>query len=68
MAALGHPLVGDLTYGADPTLAERLGLTRQWLHAYRLEFAHPSSGRTVTFTSDYPEDLETALARLRSDA
>jgi 23S rRNA pseudouridine1911/1915/1917 synthase len=68
MSALGHPLVGDLTYGADPTMAERLGLTRQWLHAYRLEFAHPSSGRTVTFTSDYPEDLETALARLRSDA
>ncbi|MCC3762064.1 RluA family pseudouridine synthase [Glycomyces sp. TRM65418] len=68
MAALGHPLAGDLTYGADPTLAERLGLTRQWLHAYRLEFAHPATGRPVTFTSDYPEDLDTALARLRSDA
>ncbi len=41
-SALGHPLVGDVTYGADPTMAERLGLTRQWLHAYRLEFAHPA--------------------------
>ncbi|WP_030158493.1 RluA family pseudouridine synthase [Glycomyces sp. NRRL B-16210] len=66
-SALGHPLAGDLTYGADPRLAEKLGLTRQWLHAYRLEFAHPATGRTVTFTSDYPEDLEAALARLRVD-
>ncbi|MEU6861339.1 RluA family pseudouridine synthase [Glycomyces sp. NPDC046736] len=66
-SALGHPLAGDLTYGADPVLAERLGLTRQWLHAYRLEFAHPATGRAVTFTSDYPEDLATALARLRAD-
>ncbi|GAA2285036.1 RluA family pseudouridine synthase [Glycomyces scopariae] len=66
-SALGHPLAGDLTYGADPVLAERLGLTRQWLHAYHLEFVHPGTGRTVTFTSDYPDDLATALARLRAD-
>ena len=33
MAALRHPCVGDLTYGADPTLSARLGLSRQWLHA-----------------------------------
>ena len=33
MAALKHPCVGDLTYGADPTLAKRVGLQRQWLHA-----------------------------------
>ncbi|SDD18752.1 RluA family pseudouridine synthase [Glycomyces harbinensis] len=67
-SALGHPLAGDLTYGADPTMAEKLGLTRQWLHAYRLEFVHPTQGRTVTFTSEYPEDLATALARLRADS
>src|SRR5690606_6590916 len=41
MAALRHPCVGDLTYGADPRLAERLGLSRQWLHAVRLGFTHP---------------------------
>lgn len=64
-SALGHPLVGDATYGADPTMAERLGLGRQWLHAYRLEFVHPVRGGTVTFTSEYPADLELALARLR---
>lgn len=67
-SALGHPLVGDLTYGADPTMAEKLGLTRQWLHAYRLEFVHPTRGGTVTFTSEYPADLESALARLRADS
>ena len=42
MAALRHPCVGDLTYGADPTLAARLGLHRQWLHARRLGFEHPA--------------------------
>ncbi len=41
-AALRHPCVGDLTYGADPTLAARLGLTRQWLHARELAFEHPA--------------------------
>ncbi len=44
-SALRHPCVGDLTYGADPTLAARLGLTRQWLHAGELAFMHPSYGR-----------------------
>lgn len=44
MAAHRHPCVGDLTYGADPTIAKRLGLTRQWLHAVRLGFEHPGTG------------------------
>jgi len=64
-SALRHPCVGDLTYGADPTLAARLGLTRQWLHARELAFIHPSSGEEVRFVSDYPDDLERALAILR---
>jgi 23S rRNA pseudouridine1911/1915/1917 synthase len=64
-AALRHPLVGDLTYGADPTLATRLGLTRQWLHAYSLSFAHPSDGHLVEYSSPYPPDLAAALATLR---
>ncbi|HEY7597930.1 MAG TPA: RluA family pseudouridine synthase [Actinophytocola sp.] len=63
-AALRHPCAGDLTYGADPVLAKRLGLTRQWLHARRLAFDHPADGRRVEFTSDYPEDLRAALDRL----
>jgi 23S rRNA pseudouridine1911/1915/1917 synthase len=61
MSAVKHPCAGDLTYGADPVLAARLGLTRQWLHAVRLGFTHPGTGEHVTFTSDYPDDLRHAL-------
>jgi len=65
MTALKHPCVGDLTYGADPTLAKRLGLSRQWLHAVRLGFEHPESGEYVTYESDYPVDLAAALEKIR---
>ena len=68
MAALRHPCVGDLLYGADPVLAARLGLTRQWLHAVSLTFTHPADGREVTFTSDYPADLAHALDILRAES
>ena len=61
MAAVRHPCVGDLAYGADPTLAARLGLTRQWLHAARLGFAHPAHGEWVEFESPFPADLQHAL-------
>jgi 23S rRNA pseudouridine1911/1915/1917 synthase len=64
-AALRHPCVGDLTYGADPVLAARLGLERQWLHAVGLAFEHPGSGEWVEFTSPYPGDLDHALELLR---
>ena len=68
MAAMRHPIVGDLTYGADPVLAQRLGLQRQWLHAVELAFDHPATGERITVASPYPEDLETALARLAEGA
>ena len=61
MAALKHPCVGDITYGADPTLAKKLKLERQWLHAVRLSFAHPDDGRWVEFASPYAPDLQAAL-------
>jgi 23S rRNA pseudouridine1911/1915/1917 synthase len=67
MSALRHPCVGDLTYGADPTLSARLGLTRQWLHARELGFTHPSLGEQVRYTSPYPDDLEHALEVLRGE-
>jgi len=63
-SALRHPCVGDLTYGADPTLAARLGLQRQWLHAVRLGFTHPGTDEWIEFGSDYPQDLTTAYQRL----
>ncbi len=64
-SALRHPCVGDLAYGADPAQAARLGLTRQWLHAHVLGFAHPADGRGVEFVSPYPEDLARVLELLR---
>jgi len=67
MAAHRHPCVGDPLYGADPTLSARLGLIRQWLHARELSFAHPLTGDWVTFTSEYPADLQRALDILRAD-
>jgi 23S rRNA pseudouridine1911/1915/1917 synthase len=65
MAALKHPCVGDLTYGADPKLAQRVGLQRQWLHAVRLGFEHPDSGEYVEYESEYPDDLAHALEVIR---
>ncbi|GAC70014.1 RluA family pseudouridine synthase [Gordonia soli] len=64
-SAMHHPCCGDLTYGADPVLAQRLGLERQWLHARSLGFAHPADGRQVEFFSSYPADLQAALDVLR---
>jgi 23S rRNA pseudouridine1911/1915/1917 synthase len=65
LSALRHPCVGDLTYGADPALAQRLGLRRQWLHAVSLRLRHPGTGTAVNFTSPYPDDLADALEAIR---
>ena len=65
-SAFKHPLVGDTMYGADPKLAAKLGITRQWLHAMELSFAHPISDEPVRFTSEYPADLNAVLEQLRA--
>jgi 23S rRNA pseudouridine1911/1915/1917 synthase len=67
MAAQRHPCVGDLLYGADPALASRVGLERQWLHAMKLGFRHPTTGERVDFETEYPADLQHALDVLRED-
>ena len=67
LAAIRHPCVGDLTYGADPVLASRLGLSRQWLHARELGFAHPASGEWMVISAPFPPDLQHALDLLRRD-
>ncbi len=64
-SAFRHPLVGDTMYGADPTLAKRLGLDHQWLHAVKLGFQHPITGEQVSFESEYPKHLALVLANLR---
>lgn len=60
-SSIGHPLVGDHMYGANPVLAANLGLTRQWLHAMRLEFRHPRTHIWTKVVSSYPTDLLHAL-------
>ena len=66
MQAIGHGVVGDPIYGPNPQLAKKLGLTRQWLHAASLSFAHPRTGKQVSFEAPLTPDLETALKRLRT--
>jgi 23S rRNA pseudouridine1911/1915/1917 synthase len=68
MAAIKHPCVGDLMYGADPTLAARLGATRQWLHAVKLGFEHPTQGHWVEFESPYPDELNRTLEIVRAES
>jgi 23S rRNA pseudouridine1911/1915/1917 synthase len=61
-AAIDHPVAGDPQYGS----AGRYGLERQFLHASRLGFTHPTTGERLTFTSELPDDLEAALKRAGS--
>ena len=61
LAAIGHPVVGDATYGRS---SESIG--RQFLHAHKLAFAMPLGGRTVEFVSPLPADLRGALSRLQA--
>lgn len=62
MAFIGHPVVGDRTYGYRK---QRLLSERQFLHAWRIRFAHPQSGRPMSFEAGLPPDLQAVLARLR---
>lgn len=66
-SALHHPLVGDLTYGADHTIADRLEMTRPWLHARELTLIHPMTREELRFTSEYPLDLTRALSLLEAN-
>lgn len=67
MSAFKHPLVGDTMYGADPKLAAKLEIERQWLHAMALEFEHPITGKLLKLSSTYPADLEAVLSQLRGN-
>lgn len=62
LAAIGLPVAGDRAYG----VADDLGLTRQFLHAHRLRFVHPVTGRELALESPLPEDLRLALERARA--
>lgn len=60
---INHPVIGDPVYGTAGS-GRPVGLTRQFLHAYRLEFYHPVTGERVAFSADLPDDLKQALANL----
>jgi 23S rRNA pseudouridine1911/1915/1917 synthase len=62
LAAIGHPLAGDTTYGGE----HKYDLERQFLHAHRLAFAHPLSGERLSFSSGLPTDLAAALQAART--
>jgi 23S rRNA pseudouridine1911/1915/1917 synthase len=74
MASLGHPVVGDALYGAAREMGARRGratdegaaisLARNFLHAARLELAHPRTGKQIAIESPLPEPLRTFLTRL----
>jgi 23S rRNA pseudouridine1911/1915/1917 synthase len=62
LSAIGHPVVGDGTYGGS---RESLRLTRPFLHARALAFDHPATGERVRFTSALPHELQAMLDNLR---
>jgi 23S rRNA pseudouridine1911/1915/1917 synthase len=66
LAAIGHPVAGDLQYSGRqwPAGLPRLAPGRVWLHARRLSFEHPVTGQSVTFVAPLPVDLESVLAAL----
>ena len=62
LEAIGHPVVGDPTYGGPV----RYALERQFLHSTRLEFSHPRTGEELRFEAPLPGDLAAALESARS--
>jgi 23S rRNA pseudouridine1911/1915/1917 synthase len=72
-ASLGHPVIGDATYGgrkkwkeAPPEIQDvARSVQRQMLHAWKLAFVHPASGEPIRFQAPVPEDMATLLTSLR---
>jgi 23S rRNA pseudouridine1911/1915/1917 synthase len=62
LKAIGHPIVGDPTYGSG-TINRGSTLKRQFLHAYQLKFTHPTTGNVVSLEAPLPEDLQALLDR-----
>ena len=65
MASLGHPLLGDMVYGAKKSVP---GLAGQCLHAKKLTFAHPTTGETLTVECDLPDWFRAILNKLEAAA
>jgi len=67
LSSIGHPILGDRAYGGGGDEAKRLGLTRPFLHAWRLSFAHPVTGERIDVEEPLPDDLQAVLGRLRAE-
>jgi 23S rRNA pseudouridine1911/1915/1917 synthase len=61
LAAIGHPVVGDWTYGAS---RRDLAAPRTFLHASRVDLTHPTTGEPMSIESPLPTDLTAVLAQL----
>lgn len=64
LAAIGHPVVGDATYGSRPAVAAALGARRPLLHAAALRFTHPITGRRIALDEPPPDDLVAACEQV----
>jgi 23S rRNA pseudouridine1911/1915/1917 synthase len=67
LAAVGHPVLGDRAYGGGGDDASPLGLTRPFLHSWRIAFTHPVTGERIEAEDPLPEDLARALDRARTE-
>ncbi|MBN2072861.1 MAG: RluA family pseudouridine synthase [Actinobacteria bacterium] len=70
LSYIGHPVVGDEVYGNKESqkIAEVAGLERQFLHARKIEFIHPVTGKNMVLEDDLPQDLKLALDNLRKES
>lgn len=68
LSAVGLPILGDGRYGGGGDDAKALGLTRPFLHSWRLRFVHPVTGEEMSFEAPLPNDLKKALKTLRAAA
>ncbi len=66
LRAIGHPILGDRAYGGGGADATMLGLTRPFLHSWRIAFDHPLTAERIELEEPLPEDLEAALGRARA--
>lgn len=68
LSSVGHPIVGDARYGGGGDDARSLGLSRPFLHSWRIGFEHPITGERIDVEDPMPEDLREALRRVRGEA
>jgi 23S rRNA pseudouridine1911/1915/1917 synthase len=66
LKAIGHPILGDVSYGGGGKDAKELGLTRPFLHSAWIGFAHPITGERIELEEPLPADLQGALERARA--